>query len=183
MEVSSLILTLTMALLSLGGLTSFFRRARPPRVPSSTEFYGSQLGGESVINYSYTDLPWMLLSNDILYFFKFIWALPYILLPATPADSGDLDELAFTRKNVFCIAVHFVICVLQLAGIVGLPFLILLPVWAAILLVALFMLVNYGLCSLLNGREVEYWSDPKYAEERPEHAHEQWIFINGVAVG
>ncbi len=183
MEILSLILTMTVALFSLGGLTSFLRRAKKTSSASSTEFFGSQLGGKSVINYSYTDLPWVLVGYDIFYFFKFIWALPYILFPATPADSGDLDELAFTRKNGFCIAIHFILCVLQLAGIACLPFMILLPVWTAILLVGGFMLANYGLCSLLNGKDVEYWSDPEYAPELPEHAHEQWIFINGVAVG
>jgi hypothetical protein len=35
----------------------------------------------------------------------------------------------------------------------------------------------------LNGSQMRYPSNPKYAEKKPEHAHEQWIFLNGVAVG
>jgi hypothetical protein len=58
-----------------------------------------------------------------------------------------------------------------------------LPVWTAAGLVALFMLVNKALCTLLNGEGVEYHSDPEYAPALPEHAHEQWIYINGVAAG
>ena len=181
MEIISVVSIMTVGILSLGGLASFLRKADP--VSSSTEFFGSQLGGKSVISYSYTDLPWMLLGNDIYYFFKFIWAVPYILLPIVPADSGSLDELSPTWPNIFCIAVHFVLCVLQLAAILVLPFLILLPIWTVVLLAGLFLLVNSGLSSLLNGKDVEYWSDPSYAPELPEHAHERWIFINGVAVG
>lgn len=149
----------------------------------STAFFGSQVGGRSVISYSYTDLPWKLLAYDLYYFFNFAWALPYILLPLSPAESGDLDELSFTPQNVFCIVVHFVLCILQLAFIVCLPLAILLPVWIDGIAMGAFFLVNAGLCRLLNGRAITYWSDPKYAPELPEHSHEQWIFLNGVAVG
>ncbi len=150
--------------------------------PASTVF-ASQAGGRSVINYSYTDLPWRLVAYDIYQFFRLAWALPYILLPTSPRDSGDLDELSCNFGNVFCIAVHVVLCVLQLAFILSLPFLILFPIWMAALVVAAFMAVNYALCLLLNGSVIEYRSDPEYAPALPEHDHEQWIFLNGVAVG
>ncbi len=151
--------------------------------PNDTRFFGSQIGGKSVINYSYTDMPWKLMAWDVYYFFKFFWAIPYILWPLSPADSAELSELSFTSGNVFCIAVHVVLCVLQLAFIMALPVLVVLPVWTAVMAVALFLLVNKGLCTFLNGHAIEYRSDPKYAPELPEHAHEQWIFINGVAAG
>jgi len=181
---------------SLAGLASYWRKdakaegASQSTTPNSnsgnTKFFGSQIGGTSVINYSYTDMPWRLMAFDVYYFFKFIWALPYIIMPLTPADSGDLDELSFTRQNLFCILIHFILCILQLGFILSLPALFLLPIWTAVLLVAVFMFVNKSLCTLLNGpssSQVEYHSDPKYAPALPEHAHEQWIFINGVAVG
>lgn len=166
----------------MAGLTSLWRKAKTP-VPNVTKFFGSQIGGRSVINYSYTDLPWRLMAFDAYYFFVFLWALPHVLLPMTPTDSDDLDELSFNRGNVFCIAIHFILVILQLGFIVALPALILLPVWIAVLGIALFFLVNHGLCMLINGKEVEYHSDPQYAQASPEHAHEQWIFINGVAAG
>ncbi|CCC13184.1 unnamed protein product [Sordaria macrospora k-hell] len=143
---------------SLAFMASKWRKAETP-TSNNTKFFGSQIGEQSVINYSYTDRPLKLMAFDIYYFFKFIWALPYVLIPLSPSDSGDLDELSITRGNLFCV------------------------VWAAALAIGLFMLVNYWLCTLLNGTEVEYHSDPKYAPALPEHAHEQWIFINGVAVG
>ncbi|KAK0625322.1 hypothetical protein B0T17DRAFT_491922 [Bombardia bombarda] len=157
--------------------------ASPAR--NKTKFFGSQIGGKSVINYSYTDLPWKLMAYDLYYFFTFIWALPHVLIPLTPSDSGHLAELSLTLQNVLCIVVHFVLCILQLAFLVSLPLMVLLPIWTAAVVVGLFMLLNHGLCMLLNGpsSQVEYHSDPKYAPELPKHAHEQWIFINGVAAG
>ncbi|KAK1774928.1 hypothetical protein QBC45DRAFT_423654 [Copromyces sp. CBS 386.78] len=167
---------------SLAFMASKWRKAETP-TSNNTRFFGSQIGEQSVINYSYTDRPLKLMAFDIYYFFKFIWALPYVLIPLSPSDSGDLDELSITRGNLFCVGLHAVLVVLQLGFIVTLPTLILFPVWTAALAIGLFMLVNSWLCTLLNGKEVEYHSDPKYAPALPEHAHEQWIFINGVAVG
>lgn len=175
--------TIIAGLLSMAGLGWFWRKKPLSPNPNGTTFVGSQIGDKSVINYCYTDMPWKLMAFDVYYFFVFIWALPHILLPITPADSGDLAELSFTRGNLFCIAIHFVLCVLQLGFIVSLPLMVLLPIWTAVLAIASFFVVNHGLCKLINGKVVEYHSDPKYAPALPEHAHEQWIFINGVAVG
>ncbi|KAK3321632.1 hypothetical protein B0H66DRAFT_472946 [Apodospora peruviana] len=183
------ICTIAAVMASVAGLTTMARRAsRAARTAAAAEsnntrFFGSQVGGQSIINYSYTDMPYRLMAFDAYYFFKFIWALPYIVFPLTPADSGELSELAFTRKNMFSLAMHLVLCLLQLAFIVALPLMALLPVWTAALAIGLFFLVNDLLCRLLNGSTVEYHSDPEYASALPEHGHEQWIFINGVAAG
>ncbi|KXX80734.1 hypothetical protein MMYC01_203844 [Madurella mycetomatis] len=150
---------------------------------SDTKFFGSQIGGKSAINYSYTDMPWRLMAYDVYYFFKFLWAIPFIVWPLSPADSGELSELSFTSKNIYAVAVHVVLVILQLGFIVALPSLVTVPVWTAAAAIALFMLVNRTLASLLNGDRVEYMSDEKYAPALPEHAHEQWIYINGVAAG
>lgn len=174
--------TIVVIFASLAFMASRWRKAETP-TSNNTKFFGSQIGEQSVINYSYTDRPLKLMAYDVYYFFKFIWALPYVLIPLSPSDSGDLDELSITRGNLFCIGLHAVLVVLQLGFIVTLPTLVLFPVWTAALAIGLFMLVNNWLCTLLNGNEVEYHSDPKYAPALPEHAHEQWIFINGVAVG
>ncbi|KAK0649478.1 hypothetical protein B0T16DRAFT_410171 [Cercophora newfieldiana] len=175
--------TIVCGLLTMAGLGWFWRKRPVLPDANGTKFVGSQIGGKSVINYSYTDMPWKLMAFDVYYFFIFIWALPHILLPITPADSGDLAELSLTRGNLFCIAIHFVLVILQLGFIVSLPLMVLLPIWTAVLAIALFFVVNHALCMLINGKVVEYHSDPKYAPALPEHAHEQWIFINGVAVG
>ncbi|KAK4143072.1 uncharacterized protein C8A04DRAFT_12723 [Dichotomopilus funicola] len=157
--------------------------APPPGHGSDTRFFGSQIGGRSVINYGYTDMPWKLMAWDVYYFFRFFWAIPYIVWPLTPTDSGDLSELAPTWGNAWALFIHLLLGIVQVAGLVLLPALVVLPVWTAGLALGGFFLVNRVLYSLLNGEGVEYHSDPKYAPALPEHAHEQWIFINGVAAG
>ncbi|KAL2752244.1 hypothetical protein ACRALDRAFT_1078260 [Sodiomyces alcalophilus JCM 7366] len=152
-----------------------------------TRFFGSQVGGQTVINYAYTDLPSRLLMWDIYYFFYYSWALPWILMPVATGDdwpnSDDLDELAWTWRNAFSIGVHAVLVVLQMLFLLCLPFVVVFPIWVAAMGLTMFFTLNWALCLLLNGPSIEYHSDPDYAPALPEHAHEQWIFLNGVAVG
>ncbi|KAK4231949.1 hypothetical protein QBC38DRAFT_353500 [Podospora fimiseda] len=172
-------------------LASFRRPYSPPRktadseCPNSTKFFGSQIGGRTVINYSYTDMPWTLMFWDTVSFFKCLWAFPYVIFPVTPTDSAELSEMAVTWGNCFSVFMHVILAVLQLVFIFGLlPFAALLPVWTAILLIVLFLVVNHGICLILNGgTQVEHHSQPEYAEALPEHAHEQWIYINGICAG
>ena len=159
------------------------RAARLRERMGSTKFLASQVGGPSVISYSYTDMPSRLLAYDIWYFFQFAWALPWILMPVRPCDSGHLAELALTWPNMFCIAIHSLLCVLQVAFILALPVVAFFPIYVAAIFIGGFLTLNWALCLLLNGPSVEYHSDEKYAKPLPEHAHEQWIFLNGVAVG
>jgi hypothetical protein len=150
---------------------------------SATEFYRSQVGGTSVINYGYTDFPLRLLAWDIYYFFVYIRALPWILYPLFDYGSEELDELYPTASNLFCVVVHVVLALLQLAFLVALPLAILLPLWIVVPAVLGFSLVNWLLCKLLNGSTFTFHSDEKYAKALPEHAHEQWVFVNGVLAG
>ncbi|KAL7620088.1 hypothetical protein AAE478_010638 [Parahypoxylon ruwenzoriense] len=169
-------------LLSMSGILTRTNGAGRPGM-DRTEFFGSQVGGESVINYSYTDMPWRLMAWDIRYFFTFAWALPWVLWPVRPCDGDHFDELSFTWQNLWCMAVHTTLVVMQLFFILSLPLLLLFPVWMVMLVIAVFFSVNRLLCSTLNGNTVTFTSDPKYAPALGEHAHEQWIFLNGVAVG
>ncbi|ORY60981.1 uncharacterized protein BCR38DRAFT_459908 [Pseudomassariella vexata] len=148
-----------------------------------TVFFGSQFGGESVINYSYTDMPLRLLMYDIKYFFVFMWALPWILWPIRPTDGGPFDELSPTLPNAWCVFIHILLVIWQVAFIMAIPSAILFPVWMVAIGLGLFLGVNKLLCLALNGKTDTYESDPKYAPPLEEHAHEKWIFLNGVAVG
>jgi hypothetical protein len=152
-------------------------------VNRATEFYRSQIGGTSVINYSYTDFPLRLFAKDTYFFFVYAWALPWILLPLRPAGGGELDELYPTWRNAFCVLLHFVLAVLQLVFLIALPLALLLPVWLAAGGIGAFLVMNWALCKMLNGKDATYHSDAKYAEALAEHEHEQWVFLNGVAVG
>jgi hypothetical protein len=149
------------------------------------EFFGSQVAPSNIISYSYTDSPLRLLGYDIRTFISNAWAIPYILWPFRPTDSGGLDELSLTIPNIFCILLHAILCVLQILFILLLPLAFLLPVWTAAAGIGIFLLVNSALCLLLNGSpwQTTYTSDPKLAPALPEHAHEKWVFLNGVAVG
>ncbi|KAI1082578.1 hypothetical protein F5B20DRAFT_578248 [Whalleya microplaca] len=148
-----------------------------------TEFFGSQVGDKSVINYSYTDMPWKLLMKDVKYFFTFSWALPWIVWPLRPCEGHHFDELSFTRQNLWCMFVHLILVIYQLAFLVHLPVALILPVWVVTLSTVAFFTVNWLICRSLNGNTIVFESNPKYAPAREEHAHEQWIFLNGVAVG
>ncbi|KAJ3551682.1 hypothetical protein NPX13_g11304 [Xylaria arbuscula] len=148
-----------------------------------TQFFGSQVGGPSVINYSYTDLPWKLVAYDIKYFFTFAWALPWIIWPLRPCDGGHFDELSFTPDNLWCIFIHVILFILQLAFLILLPIAFLLPVYLFVAALTIFFFINGLLCRCLNGKTIMYESDPKYAPALVEHQHEQWVFLNGVAVG
>lgn len=148
-----------------------------------TDFYRSQIGGPSVINYCYTDFPWRLFAKDVYYFFAYSWALPWVLWPLYPYGSDELDELYPSAKNLFCILIHFILIILQFVFLLGLPFTIFLPLWMVIVGVSGFMFLNWLLCKLLNGKSTEFHSEEKYAAALPEHEHEQWVFLNGVAVG
>ncbi|KAK8879619.1 hypothetical protein PGQ11_000913 [Apiospora arundinis] len=159
------------------------RAAQNTQGGDHTAFFGSQVGGESVINYSYTDTPFTLLMWDIYYFFYFAWALPWVVWPLRPCHGGHFDEMAFTAANMWCLFIHGVLIILQLGFILTLPLLVFLPVWTAALWVGFFATLNWALCLTLNGPTLTYYSDPIYAEAKEEHAHESWIFINGVACG
>jgi hypothetical protein len=78
---------------------------------------------------------------------------------------------------------HFILIIMQLPFILSVPFWIFFPVWSVLGGVVVFGLINQGICYLLNGSQMRYPSNPKFVEQKKEHEHEQWIFLNGVAVG
>jgi hypothetical protein len=157
--------------------------ASPPATENRTRFYGSQIGGQSVINYAYTDMPWILLLKDFQTFFTYLWAVPYIVRPMRPCDGGHFDELYFSRGNIVSIATHVVLVVLQLGFLLALPLTFLFPIWLVIIAMAIFFFINDLLCKALNGNSLMYESDREYAQSQDKFAHEQWVFLNGVAVG
>lgn len=151
-------------------------------MPTTTKFYGSQVGGSPVTSYSYTGSPLELLRHDIASAFSFFLFLPFIVMPMNPLRSGYLCELYPSLENFWCMFLHVVLILLQLPFLLSIPFWIFLPVWTVGLGVGVFLVVNRGIWYLLNGPEIEYPSNPAYASNEG-HEHEQWIFLNGVAVG
>jgi hypothetical protein len=152
-------------------------------MPRQTKFYGSQVGSSRVTPYSYTGSPLKLLRQDVVSAFKFWLFLPFIIYPFKPLSSGQLCELDPSAANLWSMFLHVILIILQLPFILSIPLWVFLPVWSVIIGVAVFWAVNSVIWYLLNGSKMRYPSNPKYAEKKPEHAHEQWIFLNGVAVG
>jgi hypothetical protein len=148
-----------------------------------TKFYGSQVGGSGVTPRSYTGSPLKLLRQDLASAFRFGLFLPFIVYPFTPLGSGPLCELYPSWVNLWSMFLHVILIIMQLPFILSIPFWVFFPLWTVIIGVAVFWAVNQGICYLLNGSKMRYPSNPKYAEKKAEHAHEQWIFLNGVAVG
>ncbi|KAK2022294.1 hypothetical protein LX32DRAFT_677313 [Colletotrichum zoysiae] len=108
------------------------------------------------------------------------WAQQYF-------HSGPMDEL-YPSWNNFCdITFHMVLMVTQSAFLLSLPFMSVFSFNIFVAWVALFTTVNYFACYMLNGWMPEgfIWSKefPDTAQWREEHADEEWIFLNGVAVG
>lgn len=128
-------------------------------------------------------MPWKLIMWDIYHFFTFSWALPWVLWPVRPCDGGHFDELSLTRQNIWCMFLHAILIVLQGSFILVLPLTLLFPAWLVAIWMSGFFAINWFICLGLNGKTITFNSDPKYAPALEEHAHEQWIFLNGVAVG
>jgi hypothetical protein len=150
------------------------------------KFYGSQIGGKNVIPHSYTDSPMILLHHDIWSAIMLSPFLQFIVRPLRPWGSGELFcELYPSRANIWCMFLHVILCFMQSAFLISIPFwfLFFLPLTTIIFGVGVFWTVNQGICHILNGSKTEYRSDPKYARITKEHEHEEWIFLNGVAVG
>lgn len=78
---------------------------------------------------------------------------------------------------------HLILIIMQLPFILSVPFWLMFPLWSVVGGVAVFLMINQSICFLLNGSDMEVESKNEYAERKKEHEHEQWIFLNGVAVG
>lgn len=131
--------------------------------------------------------PWRLVWDDIQLFCSQAAYLPYIVWPVTPFNSGALDELYPSPRNLFCISVHLVLCAAQLAFIVVIPAFLFWPapfgLLSFVVFVFSFLAINQLMCSwLLNGKRPILNSQVDLSRF-PKHDDERWIFLNGVAVG
>lgn len=138
-----------------------------------------------VTAHSYTGSPMVLLRQDILSALSFYMFLPFIVWPLRPTRSGNLCELDPSAANLLDMSLHLILIMMQFPFIMSMPFWIFLPlpIMTFVIGVAIFWAINQAICYVLNGSKMRYESDPKYAVRRKEHEHEQWIFLNGVAVG
>lgn len=145
---------------------------------------GHFFGQKTVINYSYTDTPFRLFNQDLRAVGRYSWALPLLLRPIAKYGSGELDELYPSWPNIKALLVHSLLFFLQVSFALAIPAALVLPVWMAFTGFVLVALLNLALSfAFLNRLNNTYTSDEKYAKHLPEHAHEQWIYLNGIMVG
>ncbi|EPE05228.1 hypothetical protein F503_03833 [Ophiostoma piceae UAMH 11346] len=146
----------------------------------------SQTASPSLDNHAYTGSPLRLLAHDLVNVVRLAWAMPSFIWPLRPASS--LSELAPTLANTWCIAVHIVLALAQACFLFFLlpAACILLPMWVSAVMSASFIGANQLACRLLlngwRGKAVLH-SRAACASCLPEHAGEQWIFLNGIGTG
>ncbi|KAL3467957.1 hypothetical protein BJX64DRAFT_80807 [Aspergillus heterothallicus] len=133
----------------------------------------------------YTASPWKLLWEDIILILRSLWSIPNILLPLTPYNSGDLDELYPSVSNIANLGFQAVLSLLQIVFLISIPFLFICmapTLWTcAYIGGALF--INRALCNLALNRGSTILESRVPVIEAPEHKGEHWVFINGVACG
>lgn len=151
--------------------------------PTKTKFYGSQLGGARTTPQSYTSAPLSLLYQDVRSAFSFAGFLPFIVFPISPQSSGPFCELYPSWQNLWCMFLHLMLVFMQVPFVLSVPFWVFFPVWWVLIGLAAFWAVNQSVCWVLNGSAMEFPSHKRYVEGRERKEHEQWIFLNGVAVG
>jgi hypothetical protein len=150
---------------------------------SGVEFFGSQVGSRVVTPVIYTGSPIKLFYYDVKYSVMHLFDLPSIVFPWTPYGSGHLDELYPSIENLYSMFLHLVLFICQALFLLSVPFWFIFPVWLVAGFVTVFMLLNSMFCFLLNGFKMHYDSDPEITKKMPKHDNEQWVFLNGVAVG
>ncbi|KAF7933197.1 hypothetical protein EAE99_003082 [Botrytis elliptica] len=151
----------------------------------AVKFYPSQIGSNLVTPLSYTASPAKLFLQDLWVVFVNLRFVPGIFLPLTPTPSGVLDELYPSAGNLFDLALHAVLFFLQLCFILSIPIWMMMPVWVVATGFTIFWVFNYYLCLILNGSAsvTTCESAPEYAQRKEEHAHERWVYMNGVCTG
>ena len=172
-----------LAILLVSLLVAIMEKGKMSSPTKRIKFYGSQIGNQDTIPKPYTDSPLILLRSDILSALRFYLFLPFIVMPITPQLSGPLSELYPSASNLWSMLLHLILVCMQVPFILSVPFWVLFPVWSVLIGVGIFWAVNQGICYLLNGNKMKVWSEAKYTEKKEERKNEQWLFLNGVAVG
>ncbi|KAL2834759.1 hypothetical protein BJY01DRAFT_239020 [Aspergillus pseudoustus] len=133
----------------------------------------------------YTASPWKLLWEDIVLVLRSLWSVPNVILPLAPYNSGDLDELYPSLRNIANLAIQLVLSLLQVAFLISVPVLLICmapTLWACAYIGAV-LFVNRALCNLLLNRGSTVLESRLPSEEALKHKGEHWVFINGIACG
>lgn len=144
------------------------------------QFRPSQIASFGDLPLPYTASPVSLLWDDILLTLRSLRYVPGIILPLRPLRSSR-DELRSTPENLTILFVHGVLIIGQLGFITSLLFCVMLPIMTFVVYFVGAMLVNFAICSYLNGGNRLLISQTTIPLSGPKD--EYWVFINGVAAG
>ncbi|KAL4915903.1 hypothetical protein BDW62DRAFT_117324 [Aspergillus aurantiobrunneus] len=133
----------------------------------------------------YTASPWRLMWEDIRLFLRNSWTIPGILLPLSPYNSGYLDELYPSWSNLGNLAFQAVLSLLQIFFLLSIPACVIcmFPAFWVCVYIGGVLWANKALCDLVLNREPSILMSRYPEVEAPEHSHEHWVFINGIACG
>ncbi|KAL2869263.1 uncharacterized protein BJX67DRAFT_22856 [Aspergillus lucknowensis] len=133
----------------------------------------------------YTASPWRLLWDDILLCLRSLWSVPNVIWPLGPHNSGDLDELYPSLGNIGNLGFQVLLSLLQIAFLFSIPVFVVCMVpalWTCIYIGSV-LCANKALCDLLLNQGPAVLVSRVPENQLPEHEHEHWVFINGVACG
>ncbi|KAF9880093.1 hypothetical protein CkaCkLH20_02047 [Colletotrichum karsti] len=101
--------------------------------------------------------------------------------------SGPLDELYPSFANFYDVTFHFILIIAQSAFLLSIPFLSFFSFNLVVAYIIGFTVLNYVVCYGLNGYlpdgYIQSTDFPEASLWDEQHKKEQWIFLNGVAVG
>ncbi|KAL4762703.1 uncharacterized protein BDW70DRAFT_26498 [Aspergillus foveolatus] len=133
----------------------------------------------------YTASPWSLMWEDILLVVRTSWSIPWVLLPLKHRHSNELDELHPSLTNIANVVFQAVLSLVQILFLLSVPALVicLVPTLWVCVYISGFLWFNRTLCNLILNRKPSVLVSKYPKEEAPEHKHEHWVYINGIACG
>jgi hypothetical protein len=132
--------------------------------------------------------PFRLVWEDVCSVFRLCKLLPSIFLPILPLQSGPLDELYPSCRNLCDVSLHVVLILSQVLLLVSLPVALtifwIFPAGVNIAFIALFTFFTMVIVRLLNGPPTgrSLIGIPR-TRDPVNDATEPWFFINGIATG
>lgn len=155
--------------------------ARP--LHRSVTYIPSQVGSPDDSSVNYTSNPLKLLWYDLKLSISKLPAAPGIIFPWRIGKYADpFDELYPNLGNIVCLSLHAFLIFTQVAFVISLPFCLFLPVLSTGIWVAVNLIFNSLVTSILNGTQLKVHPTIEVDREG-KFSDEYWIFLNGVSVG
>ncbi|KAF2806620.1 uncharacterized protein BDZ99DRAFT_573365 [Mytilinidion resinicola] len=140
----------------------------------------SQIGGSDETPPPVTADPVRLCVYDVGLFIKNFRSIPGVFLPWSSGDGDEMSPKSFS--NLICLALQFLLLVLESFYILSLPLFVVFPLGSFILYLIATLLLVRGISWIMNGTTSSVTSNVNIGNDA-RHVDECWIFLNGVATG